>query len=184
MSGHRPTTDPTGTRAAQIAGEIRSCPALADFSDAELHDVASWAAKVRPRSGEDFIHEGESRVDKQGLFLLTSGTVEVVKRGSVIAEVAAPSVFGEMELLTRMSPSASVRAKGEVTLYWISRERLEALQRSETVTVYKLLANFGRVLAHRLRAADEKLAEIAAGSDAKHEELSTLRAKIMTEWQF
>ncbi|MEK6607715.1 MAG: cyclic nucleotide-binding domain-containing protein [Myxococcota bacterium] len=161
---------------------IRGCLAFAGLTDAELGELAAILTKVRARAGDDVINENESRVEKQGLFVLAEGHVQVLKRGREIATLGAPSVFGEIELLTRMAPSATVRAKESLTLYWIGRDKLEKMQNEGNLAALKLAASLARVLAQRLRATSEKIVELLPID--KREEFSEFRAKILSEWSF
>lgn len=161
---------------------IRTCPAFTGLTESELHEIADALERVRARPDEEIISEGQSQVEKQGIFVLAEGKARVVKRGREIAVLSAPSVFGEIEFLTRMAPTASVRAHETPTLYWMSRQRLDDLLGRGSLAAYKLLANLGRVLAQRLRATDDKFVELIAAD--KKEEFSEFRAKILSEWNF
>lgn len=169
-------------KTAASAAEIRHCPAFAGLTDDELREMAGALERVRARADEDLIREGESRAEKQGLFVLLEGQARVLKKGRELAVVPAPSVFGEVEYLTRIAPTATVKPVGPASIYWLGRAKLDEMLRAGNLAAYKLLANLGRVLAQRLRATDEKIVELVAAD--KRQEFSQFRAKILSEWSF
>ena len=139
---------------------------------------------VPVKTEADFVvfKEGER---PQGLMVLLDGTVEVFKDGTseVLATIAAPTVLGEISLLTEGPHTASVRAKTPCEFSLLTTTQFHRLLREESLAAYKVIAVLAEVLARRLHRMDEKFVEISRQSASAHgEELSTFRQKLFTEW--
>jgi len=141
-------------------------------------------AMVPVKTDADFVvfKEGER---PQGLMVLLDGTVEVFKDGSreVLATITAPTVLGEISLLTEGPHTASVRAKTACEFSLLTTTQFHRLLREESLAAYKVIAALAEVLARRLHRMDEKFVEISRQSDSAHvQEMSTFTQKLFTEW--
>ena len=100
--------------------------------------------------------------------MLLEGTVEVVKEGGpggvvVIATVEAPSVLGEMSLITDRPHSATVRARSNCDFRLLTRVQFDRLLQGESLAAYKVVATLADVIAWRLNRMDEKFVELTPG---------------------
>lgn len=129
----------------------------------------------------------------QGLVVLLQGTVDVMKAGApeVLATIDAPTVFGEISLLTDGRHTATVMAKTRCELALLTKTQFERLVREESVAAFKLLHTLAEVLAHRLLKINDKFIELSKkgngsnGNGGKQvEELSAFKQKLFTEWKF
>jgi CRP-like cAMP-binding protein len=160
--------------------KLRGVPAFAGLSEAELQNLSAALSRVTVRSGQNLITEGESRVEKQGLFVMLEGSVEVFKKGRLLTKIGPGTVFGEVELLTRVVPTATVKATEDLTLLWLSRDKFDEMVRAGNIAVLRLIHNVARVLANRLRATDERA--VALVPESKQQELGEIRGKILRDW--
>jgi CRP-like cAMP-binding protein len=147
---------------------------------------ATFPLTVRP--GSFICREGE---EAAGLLIFLRGASEVLKRSRdgterVIAVVEAPTVLGEMSLLTQRRHSASVRATTDCELRLFRSQHLTRLLESESVMAYKVVATIAEVLARRLWLMDEKVLDLAAQRERSNsvEELAAFRDKLFSEWTF
>lgn len=135
--------------------------------------------------GTDVLREGGRG---QGLLVLLEGVAEVIKHDAeggdvVISIVEAPSVVGELSLLTERPNSATVRARTACTFQLLTRPQFDRLLKSESVAAYKVVVTLADVIAGRLVAMDEKFVELARERDHPHaEELVAFRRKLFGEW--
>jgi len=127
----------------------------------------------------------------QGLFVLLEGTVEVRKEGGqagavVIAVVEAPSVLGEMSLITDRPHSATVRARTDCEFRLLTRPQFDRLLQAENLAAYKVVATLADVIAWRLNRMDEKFVELSRRGEYPQpvEELATFKQKLFNEWNF
>ncbi len=128
----------------------------------------------------------------QGLFVLLEGSVEVVKEGGpggvvVIATVEAPSVLGEMSLITDRPHSATVRARTNCDVPAPHRApQFDRLLQGESLAAYKVVATLADVIAWRLNRMDEKFVELSRRGEYPQpvEELATFKQKLFNEWNY
>ena len=145
---------------------------------------------ARLEGGVPVYKEGEKA---QGLVVLLTGTVDVLKAGApeVLATIDGPAVFGEISLLTDGTHTATVLAKTRCELALLTKAQFERLVREESVAAFKLLHTLAEVLAHRLNRMDEKFIELTrksngngTGTAKQVEELNAFKQKLFTEWKF
>jgi CRP-like cAMP-binding protein len=148
-------------------------------------------AATRPRSvlaGGVLFREGD---EGSGLFLLLKGSVEVVKQSpngvaQPLATVEAPSVLGEMSLVSERRHSATVRATADSEFRVLAREDFLRLLEQDNLAAHKLVGAIALVLARRLRRMNEMAIELLGRSDAPPpvEELAAFKQKLFSEWSF
>ena len=147
-------------------------------------------AATQPRSvpsGNIVFREGEGGT---GLFLLLKGSVEVVKQGpngvtQQLATVDAPSVLGELSLVSERRHSATVRATTDCEFRVLAREDFLRLLERDNLAAHKLVGAIAEVLARRLRRMNDLTLELLGRSDPPPvEELARFKQKLFSEWSF
>ena len=140
-------------------------PELSPFQgleDAQIQELSSWLTRVE-FPADHVVFTEHSSLD--GLYVLVRGQVSVIKtsggRNMVLAELEAPSVFGEMALLTHQNHSATVRTRTPVTAGLLPYEIFELRIRQNNVTALRIAFNLGRIACHRLRMATRDLLRLA-----------------------
>ncbi len=138
---------------------------------------------------------GETLIEENGpenfLYVITSGTVEVHKeilrgRRQHLATMQAPTVVGEMGLLTEPRAVATVKAKTAVEVRAIPRTSLLEKLEEDSEAAHKVVYQIGRTLAERMARTDEAIAEIMAHLEragADHD-LDVFQDRLMQEWSF
>ena len=117
--------------------------------------------------GAWLVRQGEP---SRGAFLIRAGTVEaqVALPGGgmlTVAELGPGEMFGEMALIERGACSASVRAQGEVSAWFIERDDFRAMVASRDGAALAVQREITRVLAHKLRALNAKVRAHPAEED-------------------
>ena len=149
----------------------------------ELLEPASFEA------GQMIFDEGGP---EERLYVLTSGSVEVHKRilpgrRQHLATVEAPTVVGEMGLLTEPRAAASVEAVTRVEAHGIERDRLLELLDADDPAACKLVYEIGRTLAGRMAATDRTVVEVIdrlEKPDAGPRDSEVFRDQLVQEWSF
>ena len=147
----------------------------------ELLEPASFGA------GEMIFDEGGP---EERLYVITSGTVEVYKRVSPgrrqhLATVEAPTVVGEMGLLTEPRATASVEATTAVEAHGISRDRLLEMLDDDSPAACKLVYEIGRTLAARMAATDRTVVEVIDRlENARPGDPDVFRDQLIHDWSF
>src|SRR5256885_15053753 len=173
--------------AGQIRDTIRAvlCKGLT-LEQAE--QITRVLVPVRVSAGAPLMREGDGAT---GLFVLLTGTVEVLKKapdGSSrsIARVEAPSVLGEMSLVMERPHSATVQAVTDCEIQLLTKSQFQRLISGESVAAYKLIAAIAEVLAVRLTRPDHKVLETSthregAGPNEVHH---TTQQESFSAWSF
>jgi CRP/FNR family transcriptional regulator len=149
----------------------------------ELLEPASFEA------GQMIFDEGGP---EERLYVVTSGTVEVYKRvlpgrRQHLATVEAPTVVGEMGLLTEPRAAASVEAVTRVEAHGMERDRLLELLDADDPAACKLVYEIGRTLAGRMAATDRTVVEVIdrlEKPDAGPRDSEVFRDQLVQEWSF
>jgi CRP/FNR family transcriptional regulator/CRP/FNR family cyclic AMP-dependent transcriptional regulator len=166
--------------------DIADFPALKTLTQTQMDNLRSAWEDRRLRAGEDLIHRGEQGGE---IYFLLKGELEVyIPQGGREIELAllrAPAVVGELELLTGMPRTASVRAHTDAELVAIPQAKVEARVEDGDTAVLKMMLVISRMTAKRLVVLTEKFIEIEANSGAaRSDELRAFRTKLFSEWSF
>ena len=161
------------------------------FKHLDAEERAEFEDLLEPASfdaGHMIFEEG---APEERLYVLTSGTAEVYKtilpgRRQHLATIEAPTVVGEMGLLTEPRAAASVEATTMVEAHGVSRDRLLELLDADSPAACKLVYEIGRTLADRMAHTNATVAEVVShledsrGSD----DVDVFRDQLVQDWGF
>jgi CRP-like cAMP-binding protein len=133
----------------------------------QIEQLAQAAVGQRVAAGHALINEGDR---PSGLVFLLQGSVEVFKHGpdgqrQSLAKVDAPTLLGEMSLITERASSATVIALSECELQLLTRAQFQRLIAADSIAAYKLVMTIAGVLAERLAKLDRKVLELTGHWD-------------------
>jgi CRP-like cAMP-binding protein len=145
---------------------LKLLPLFDGLSTAEVEEVAAQMSVQDFEAGASIIREGDA--PRHPIYVLLEGTVDVLKRGfdgraRVLTNLVAPSVFGELEMLTRRPAIAGVEAMSGVRAAVLNRGAFDEMLRAQRPALLKITKNLAYVLSWRLAATDERLAALAGG---------------------
>jgi len=167
---------------------LRDVPLFKHLNDEEREELEELLEPASFGPGETLFEEGGLEVR---LYVITSGTVEVHKgvlpgRRQHLATMIAPTVVGEMGLLTEPRAAASVEAKTSVEAYGIDRDRFLEMLDADSPAACKVVYEIGRALADRMARTDESIAGIIAqlenGPEATNFDI--FQDRLIREWSF
>ncbi len=143
-----------------------------DLSFAETLKVMQCVQDVGVREGEPVIRQGE---DGDRLFLVTSGSLQVIQDGVPLTRIGPGGHFGELSLLERGARSADVMALETSTLLSISRDDFFDLLQTDHTLATKLLWRFLQNTGRRVRMLSNRVSHLvrelqAAGLDPGEEQ--------------
>ena len=104
-------------------GALASAPLLSRLPDDARVRLESGAVPVELAAGDVLFHEGD---DADGLYVVKAGRLDVVVGGSVVRQMGAGAVIGELALLTGGTRSATIRARRDCRLLRVSRAAFES----------------------------------------------------------
>jgi CRP-like cAMP-binding protein len=116
-----------------------------------------------------------------GVMILVRGSVEILRQATdgsprTLATVTAPTVLGEMGLITERPRSASVKAVTGCEFHLLTKKDFKRMLDEEMVSAFKLVGMLADVMARRLEAADEKLLEITVAAETAAREAASAAA--------
>ena len=174
---------------------MRQTPDLSDvpiFKHLDEDERAEFEELLKParfETGQRIFEEG---APEERLYVITSGTVEVYKsvlpgRRQRLATIEAPTVVGEMGLLTEPRAAASVEAMTMVEAHGVGRDRLLELFDADSPAACKLVYEIGRTLAERMAATNETVAEVISRLEnavGRSEDIDVFRDQLIQDWSF
>ena len=167
---------------------LRGVPYFEHLDAEERTELEDLLEPASFEQGEVIFEEGgpEGR-----LYIITSGTAEVYKsvlpgRREHLATLEAPTVVGEMGLLTEPRAAASVEARTPIEAYGIDRDRFLELLDADSPAACKVIYEIGRTLSERMAKTDRSVAEIIARLEEADEATDTdvFRDHLIREWAF
>ena len=128
------------------------------LNDAQVAEIAALAKLRRLTAQETLIRAGDPGGD---FFVILNGRLNVLTPdGDKLSEVGPGSVLGEISLVDAGPRTATVIAIGLVDVAVIPTPDLRRFLSQNRDLGFTVLANLSRVLAGRLRLANEKIDEL------------------------
>ena len=140
------------------ANPLAAVPIFAELDTDTLRHLESESRVRRYPRGQILCSEGDPGED---LLLLEAGQVRVSRfspngRETVLAEVEAPTAFGELALIDGAPRAATLTATSDVRIRFLGRQTvLRLIEREPTVAI-----GIMRGLARMVRATNERLGDV------------------------
>jgi CRP/FNR family cyclic AMP-dependent transcriptional regulator len=167
---------------------LRGVPFFGHLDAEERAELEELLEPARFEQGEVIFEEGGP---EGKLYVITSGTAEVYKsvlpgRREHLATLEAPTVVGEMGLLTEPRAAASVEARTPMEAYGIDRDRFLELLDADSPAACKVIYEIGRTLSERMTRTNRSVAEIIARLEEADEarDIDVFRDHLIREWSF
>ena len=152
------------------------------LSGAELEAIAAIVETKDVAIGKELFREGEPG---DGLYLVVTGEIEVVKRGPAgehsLAKLGPGGVLGEMSLVTSDVRSATGRALAHTTLLHLPVREFRALQDTGSTAALRITAAIAEVLARRLATMNGMVLELTGGAGSSTMARSPLKTQDLRE---
>ena len=148
--------------------DLLELPYFEGISMDELVSLVDLMRPVQFQAGDVIVREGGE--SPQALFIATSGRILIEKRGRdgadrSLAELSAPTLFGEIELFCQIPPVCTSKAVSKVAAFTLGRPAFDELFAKGHPALLRFTFNVARVACHRLAIADEMLAQVLTGDD-------------------
>ena len=169
--------------------DLGSVPVFRHLDAEERAELEGLMEPAYFDAGQAIFREGGP---EERLYVITAGTVEVHKRvlrkrRQHLATVRAPTVVGEMGLLTEPRAAATVEALTPVEAHGIDRDKLLEMLDDDSPAACKLVYEIGRTLAERMAKTDETVAEVIArleDAQAGAGDVDVFRDRLAQDWSF
>jgi CRP/FNR family transcriptional regulator, cyclic AMP receptor protein len=173
---------------------MQGTPSLGDvpffrhLNDEEREELEELLEPASFEAGETIFEEGGP---EERLYVITSGTVEVHKmvlpgRRQHLATIEAPTVVGEMGLLTEPRAAASVEARTSIEAHSIDRDRFLEMLDDDSPAACKVVYEIGRTLAERMAKTDAAIADIIGQLESADEvtDFEIFQDRLIRDWSF
>ena len=168
---------------------LKEIPYFRHLDDEEQEELEDLLEPSIFEPGETIFEEGGP---EERLYVISSGTVEVHKkvlpgRRQHLATIEAPTVVGEMGLLTEPRAAASVEARTPIEAYGIDRDRFLEMLDEDSPAACKVVHEIGRTLAGRMARTDEAIADIIGrleGDEDETTDFEIFQDRLIREWTF
>ena len=169
---------------------LKDVPLFSHLNHEEREELEELLEPAGFEAGETIFEEGGP---EERLYVITSGIVEVHKmvlpgRRQHLATSRAPTVVGEMGLLTEPRAAASVEARTPIEAYSIDRDSFLEMLDADSPAACKVVYEIGRTLASRMARTDESIAGIIAQLEsARVDDLTDFEVfqdRLIREWSF
>ncbi len=167
---------------------LRGVPFFGHLNAEERAELEELLEPASFEQGEVIFEEGGP---EGKLYVITSGTAEVYKsvlpgRREHLATLEAPTVVGEMGLLTEPRAAASVEARTPIEAYGIDRDSFLELLDADSPAACKVIYEIGRTLSERMAKTDRAVAEIIARLEEADQasDADVFRDHLIREWAF
>lgn len=136
-------------------------PMFGDLDATGLSQIVHIMQVQRVRDGHAIFREGDPG---DAWYVLYQGAADVLKESDflpsrTIASIGPRACFGEMALLDHSPRSATVVARGDVTVFRFPRAEFDELLAENNLAAYKLVYEMAKVLAARARRTTQRLAD-------------------------
>ena len=161
------------------------------FEHLDADERAEFEDLLEPASFEAGGMIFEEGAPEERLYVITSGAAEVYKtvlpgRRQRLATIEAPTVVGEMGLLTEPRAAASVEATTRVEAHGVGRDRLLEMLDADSPAACKLVYEIGRTLAERMAHTNATVAEVVSRLENSmgYSDIHVFRDQLVQDWGF
>jgi len=131
---------------------LKSIKFFVDFGDAEIWELLRRGRWHDKSNGDLIIREGER---DDSVYIIVKGEVAVLKGDRELTTLGAGEIFGEIGYLAKVRRSASIRAKGDISLMEFNAELLDHASSQTQINFQRV---FIGTLIQRLISTTEMLA--------------------------
>lgn len=142
--------------------ENSSC--FEDLNTEQIVSILPYCSRVILNDGDLMIREGNH--DNHDLFILLSGTVEIVSSNAkmisseVVLSKEDKDLYGEISWLTGGKRTASARCRGEVEAIQIDGNALMRQLQNDAEIGFKVLRRIALILSQRLEQSDSLIKQL------------------------
>src|SRR3712207_3761069 len=172
----------------QAPPSLRDVPFFRHLNDEELEELEELLEPASFEAGETIFEEGGP---EERLYVGPPGTVEVHKlvlpgRRPRLATIEAPTVVGEMGLLTEPRAAPSGEARTRLEAHGIDRDRFLEMLDADSPAACKVIYEIGRTLAARMARTDASIADIIAQLEGAGEaaDFEVFQDRLIRDWSF
>ncbi len=143
--------------------ELKKQILFSELTDAELGTMAQKIALENFPKGKSIFKEGEPT---KGIYLVKSGKVEISKTTpdgwkQTLALLSENHIFGELSVIEdKPAHGADATAIESTEVYRFKTDDFKALEKSDTMMMYKIMKTIARISSKNVHSMNEKLMKL------------------------
>jgi len=143
--------------------ELKKQTLFSNLTDAELNVIATKISLEKFPKGSQIFKAGEQT---KGIFLVKSGKVEISKATAdgwkqTLAILIENHIFGELSVIEDKETHGADAVAIEATeVYRFKPGDFKALEKSDTLMMYKIMKTIARIASRNVHAMNEKLMKL------------------------
>ncbi len=143
--------------------ELKKQMLFSELTEAELGVIAQKIVAENYARGQEIFKEGDAT---KGIYLLKTGKVEISKKTpdgwkQTLAVLAENHIFGELAVIEENKVHGATATALEATeVYRFRTEDFKALEKSETMMMYKIMKTIARIASKNVHSMNEKLMKL------------------------
>ena len=143
--------------------EIKKQGLFSELTDAELDLISKKVVVEQYPKGKPIFQAGETT---KGIYLVKSGKVEISLMTAdgwkqTLAVLADGQIFGELSVIEdKKTHGANATAIEETAVYRITADDFKALEKNDTVLMYKIMKTLARIASRKVNTMNEKLMKL------------------------
>ncbi len=143
--------------------ELKKQMLFSELTEAELGVIAQKIVAENYARGQEIFKEGDAT---KGIYLLKNGKVEISKKTpdgwkQTLAVLAENHIFGELAVIEENKVHGATATALEATeVYRFRTEDFKALEKSETMMMYKIMKTIARIASKNVHSMNEKLMKL------------------------
>ena len=143
--------------------ELKQQLLFGELTDAELGVMAQKIAVETCPKGKSIFKEGEPT---KGIYLVKSGKVEISKKTAdgwkqTLALLTESHIFGELAVIEgKKTHGADATAIEATEVYRFKTDDFNALEKSDTMMMYKIMKTIARIASKNVHSMNEKLMKL------------------------
>lgn len=142
--------------------DLKKQALLEEMDEGSLEKVSRMVQEITIKKGREVFREQE---DTKGLYLIHSGRLEISKSTpdgwkQTLAVLGPGNFCGELSIFEKKSHTATALALEDSTVYLISRDDLDRIEKEDLALAYILLKRLTIALSRNLRRMNERFLNV------------------------
>jgi len=143
--------------------ELKKQMLFSELTDAELDSIAKKVSLEQYQKGKPIFRAGEAT---KGVYLVKSGKVEISLLTAdgwkqPLAVLSENQIFGELSVIEdKKTHGANATAVEDTAVLRITADDFKALEKSDTLMMYKIMRTMARIASRKVNSMNEKLMKL------------------------
>ncbi len=166
----------------QLKKDFTENPIFQFFNQKEFDYFLSLTQSMDYKAGDVIFRTGQVA---NGFYIILKGKVRVEREKAgapvkTLAELSAPTVLGEMGLLSKRVRTSTAVAEEPTAILFFDRNKFNQLLHEDDLMAFKLSHNLGSILSEKMEAMNNAVMDMKA----KFKEFTQFKHTMFSDWNF